>query len=105
MASGHAKQSPLGKTERSLAADGKCYFSYAQVAETVSSVVEQVKVRRSSCVRLCATQGVWDVWINIIFLMCFKVSFYVESEFFGCITSLGVVITVWMPFVAVAQGH
>ena len=44
MASAHAKQSPLGKAERSVAADGKVYFSYAQVAETVSSVVPAVKV-------------------------------------------------------------
>ena len=67
MASGHAKQSPLGKTERSLAADGKCYFSYAQVAETVSSVVEQVKVSlRGSCVRL-QLKGCGMFWINIIF--------------------------------------
>ena len=53
-----------------------------------------------------ATQGLWDVLDKYYFLMCFKVSFYVESAFFGCITSLGVVSThVSMPFDAVARGH
>mmetsp|Transcript_6997 Transcript_6997/g.8462 ORF Transcript_6997/g.8462 Transcript_6997/m.8462 type:complete len:233 (-) Transcript_6997:383-1081(-) len=37
------KQSPGGKAARSLAADGKVYFSYAQIAETVSSAVPAVK--------------------------------------------------------------
>mmetsp|Transcript_20846 Transcript_20846/g.61676 ORF Transcript_20846/g.61676 Transcript_20846/m.61676 type:complete len:236 (+) Transcript_20846:142-849(+) len=38
-----AKQSPTGKAERAIAADGKTYFSYAQVHEAVTSVVPEVK--------------------------------------------------------------
>ena len=38
-----AKQDPTEKSKRSLAADGKCYFSYAQIAATVSSAVPAVK--------------------------------------------------------------
>ena len=38
-----AKQDPASKRQRCLASDGKCYFSYAQVAEAVSSCVPAVK--------------------------------------------------------------
>lgn len=74
MASAHAKQSPLGKTERSLAADGKCYFSYAQVVETVSSVVEQVKVRWTSYKHAeLQFELFWIVYkINVLFGRSFK---------------------------------
>jgi uncharacterized protein len=39
----HAKQDPAGKNERMAAADGKVYFSYAQIHETVSGLVDRVK--------------------------------------------------------------
>jgi len=39
-----AKKSPGGKANRSAAADGKVYFSYVQIAQTVSSTVPAVKV-------------------------------------------------------------
>ena len=37
------KQDPKAKAQRSLAADGKCYFSYAQIAQTVSASVPEVE--------------------------------------------------------------
>ncbi|KAJ1448893.1 phosphoribosyltransferase-like protein [Pelagophyceae sp. CCMP2097] len=39
----HAKQAPSGKTQRCAAADGRVYFSYAQVATTVSAAVPRVR--------------------------------------------------------------
>lgn len=39
----HAKQDPAGKNQRMVAADGKVYFSYAQIHETVSGLVDRVK--------------------------------------------------------------
>ena len=38
-----AKQDPSEKRERALAADGKCYFSYAQIAAAVASTVPEVE--------------------------------------------------------------
>lgn len=37
------KQDPSEKRQRALAADGKCYFSYAQIAAAVSSTVPEVE--------------------------------------------------------------
>lgn len=37
------KQDPAEKQRRSLAADGKCYFSYAQIASAVSRCVPEVE--------------------------------------------------------------
>merc|ERR1719399_1616314 len=39
----NAKQSPQGKAARSTAADGRIYFSYAQIAETVARAVPRVQ--------------------------------------------------------------
>ena len=41
-----AKQDPVGKTQRFLAADGKCYFSYSQIARSVSGAVPRVRAFR-----------------------------------------------------------
>ena len=38
-----AKQDPSEKAKRSLAADGRCYFSYAQIATAVSNCVPEVE--------------------------------------------------------------
>lgn len=38
-----AKQDPTSKATRALAADGKCYFSYAQIAAAVSRAVPEVE--------------------------------------------------------------
>lgn len=38
-----AKQDPAGKSTRSAAADGKVYFSYAQIHATVAGLVPRVK--------------------------------------------------------------
>ena len=38
-----AKQDPTEKKKRALAADGKCYFSYAQIAAAVSRAVPEVE--------------------------------------------------------------
>ena len=38
-----AKQDPTEKKQRALAADGKCYFSYAQIAAAVSRTVPEVE--------------------------------------------------------------
>ena len=38
-----AKQDPTEKQKRALAADGKCYFSYANIAATISGTVPQVE--------------------------------------------------------------
>ena len=38
-----AKQDPAGKNQRMAAADGKVYFSYAQIHETVSRLVGRVQ--------------------------------------------------------------
>ena len=38
-----AKQDPTEKAKRSLAADGRCYFSYAQIATAVSNCVPEVE--------------------------------------------------------------
>lgn len=38
-----AKQTPRGKAIRALAADGRMYFSYAQIAETVSRAVPAIR--------------------------------------------------------------
>jgi hypoxanthine phosphoribosyltransferase len=38
-----AKQDPAGKNQRMAAADGKVYFSYAQIHDTVSRLVDRVK--------------------------------------------------------------
>jgi len=43
MASAVAKQDPAGKKARSVAADGKVYFSYAQIHDAVSSLAPRVK--------------------------------------------------------------
>ena len=43
MAAKAPKQDPSEKAERELAADGRCYFSYAQVASAVSSTVPAVE--------------------------------------------------------------
>ena len=37
------KQDPTEKSKRALAADGKCYFSYAQIAAAVSRTVPEVE--------------------------------------------------------------
>lgn len=37
------KQDPAEKSKRALASDGKCYFSYAQIAKTVSDSVPAVE--------------------------------------------------------------
>ena len=37
------KQDPTEKAQRSLAADGRCYFSYAQIASAVSRCVPEVE--------------------------------------------------------------
>lgn len=39
----NAKQDPVEKNKRSLAADGKCYFSYAQIASAVHRAVPEVE--------------------------------------------------------------
>ena len=38
-----AKQDPAGKSTRSAAADGRVYFSYAQIHATVAGLVPRVK--------------------------------------------------------------
>ena len=46
MASQHAKQSPLGKAARAATTvDGKVYFSYSDIANSVSAAVPAVKVK------------------------------------------------------------
>lgn len=39
----NAKQDPVEKSRRALAADGKCYFSYAQIHKSISGTVPAVK--------------------------------------------------------------
>ena len=43
MSSDGPKQDPTSKSARALASDGKCYFSYAQIAKTVSLSVKDVE--------------------------------------------------------------
>jgi hypothetical protein len=45
----HAKQSPLGKAARAAkTVDGKVYFSYSDIANSVSAAVPAVKVKRET---------------------------------------------------------
>ena len=39
----HAKQNPAGKGARSKAADGRVYFSYAQIHEAITSLANEVQ--------------------------------------------------------------
>lgn len=41
---GDAKQSPAGKTVRAKAADGRIYFSYAQIHAAITSLASEIKI-------------------------------------------------------------
>ena len=43
MSTNHAKQNPAGKGARSKAADGRVYFSYAQIHEAITSLANAVQ--------------------------------------------------------------
>eukprot|EP00614_Pseudopedinella_elastica_P001403 CAMPEP_0172588284 /NCGR_PEP_ID=MMETSP1068-20121228/7205_1 /TAXON_ID=35684 /ORGANISM="Pseudopedinella elastica, Strain CCMP716" /LENGTH=207 /DNA_ID=CAMNT_0013383563 /DNA_START=115 /DNA_END=739 /DNA_ORIENTATION=- len=43
MTSPHAKQNPAGKTARAKAADGRVYFSYAQIHQAITGLAPQIQ--------------------------------------------------------------
>jgi len=50
-----AKQDPAHKGARAIAADGKTYFSYAQVHEAVSSAAPAIQAFKPVRARRCRT--------------------------------------------------
>jgi len=55
-----AKQDPASKSQRALAADGRVYFSYSQIAATVSSAVPEVNAFRPDVMIAIGGGG----WVN-----------------------------------------